>query len=121
MPSSCDGGKVLVYPVDGSHWLNMKILLEALHSKGHQITVIRSSTSWYVSEFSQHYTSITVIQEQSQNLESQDFMTSFLKRWSAVSTLSQASLGSQCALAFQWRGTLCHCSITSFLCPCIVL
>lgn len=80
LPSSCDGGKVLVYPVDGSHWLNMKILLEALHSKGHQITVIRSSTSWYVSEFSQHYTSITVIQEQSQNLESQDFMTSFLKR-----------------------------------------
>ncbi|XP_040049999.2 UDP-glucuronosyltransferase 2B20 [Gasterosteus aculeatus] len=80
LSSGCDGGKVLVYPVDGSHWLNMKILVEALHSQGHQITVVRSSTSWYVSEFSPHYTSITVTQEHTQNLESQDYMTSFLKR-----------------------------------------
>ncbi|XP_008286107.1 UDP-glucuronosyltransferase 2B20-like [Stegastes partitus] len=80
LSSSCNGGKVLVYPVDGSHWLNMKILVEALHSRGHQITVLRSSTSWYVSEFSPHYTSITVIQEQPQNIESQDLMSSFLER-----------------------------------------
>lgn len=80
LSSCCDGGKVLVYPVDGSHWLNMKILVEALHSRGHQVTVLRSSTSWYVSEISPHYTSITIPQEQSQNIESQDFMTSFLKR-----------------------------------------
>nr|XP_046252999.1 UDP-glucuronosyltransferase 2C1-like [Scatophagus argus] len=77
---TCDSGKVLVYPIDGSHWLNMKILVEALHSQGHQITVIRSSTSWYVSEFSPHYTSITIAQEQTQNIESQAFMTSFLKK-----------------------------------------
>ncbi|XP_044065944.1 UDP-glucuronosyltransferase 2B20-like [Siniperca chuatsi] len=80
LSSSCDGGKVLVYPIDGSHWLNMKILVELLYSQGHQITVLRSSTSWYVSEFSPHYTSITIPQEQSQNIESQAFMTSFLKR-----------------------------------------
>uniref|UniRef100_A0A3Q3GN57 UDP-glucuronosyltransferase n=1 Tax=Labrus bergylta TaxID=56723 RepID=A0A3Q3GN57_9LABR len=60
---SCDGGKVLVYPTDGSHWLNMKILVEALYLRGHEITVIRSSTSWYISEFSPHYTSITIPQE----------------------------------------------------------
>nr|XP_019963667.1 PREDICTED: UDP-glucuronosyltransferase 2B20-like isoform X2 [Paralichthys olivaceus] len=80
LASSCDGGKVLVYPVDGSHWLNMKILVEALHSQGHQITVLRSTTSWYVSEDSPHYSSITVHQEQPQNLESQTFMTSFLNK-----------------------------------------
>ncbi|KAM6982720.1 UDP-glucuronosyltransferase 2A2-like [Tautogolabrus adspersus] len=80
LASSCDGGKVLVYPIDGSHWLNMKILVEALHSRGHEITVIRSSTSWYISESSPHYTSITIPQEQSQNIESQSFMSSFLKR-----------------------------------------
>ncbi|XP_035501906.1 UDP-glucuronosyltransferase 2B20-like [Scophthalmus maximus] len=78
--TSCDGGKVLVYPMDGSHWLNMKILVEALHSHGHEITVLRSNTSWYVSETSPHYSSITVTQEQAQNLESQSFMTSFLQR-----------------------------------------
>ncbi|XP_038550465.1 UDP-glucuronosyltransferase 2B20-like [Micropterus salmoides] len=80
LSSSCDGGKVLVYPIDGSHWLNMKILVELLHSRGHQVTVLRSSTSWYVSEFSPHYTSITIPQEKSQNMESQAYMTSFLKR-----------------------------------------
>ncbi|XP_058498198.1 UDP-glucuronosyltransferase 2B17-like [Solea solea] len=78
--SRCNGGKVLVYPVDGSHWLNMKILVEELHSRGHEITVLRSNTSWYVSEFSPHYSSITVPQEQAQNVESQSFMTNFLKR-----------------------------------------
>lgn len=75
-----DGGKVLVFPVDGSHWLNMKIILEALHSRGHQITVFRSSTSWYVSEFSPLYTSITIAQELPQNIESQEEMSAFLER-----------------------------------------
>ncbi|XP_056896058.1 UDP-glucuronosyltransferase 2B31-like [Takifugu flavidus] len=80
LSSTCDGGKVLVYPLDGSHWLNMKILLELLHSRGHEITVIRSSTSWYISEVSPYYTSITIAQDHSHHIESQDFMTSFLKR-----------------------------------------
>ncbi|KAM4544701.1 UDP-glucuronosyltransferase 1-2-like [Odontesthes bonariensis] len=56
----CDGGNILVYPVDGSHWINMKILLEELHARGHNITVIRSSTSWYIPEKSPLYTSITL-------------------------------------------------------------
>ncbi|TWW57161.1 UDP-glucuronosyltransferase 2B20 [Takifugu flavidus] len=80
LSSTCDGGKVLVYPVDGSHWLNMKILLELLHSRGHEITVIRSSTSWYISEVSPYYTSITIAQDHSHHIKGQDFMTSFLKR-----------------------------------------
>ncbi|XDV14612.1 hypothetical protein PO909_014838 [Leuciscus waleckii] len=53
-------GKVLVFPVDGSHWVNMNILIEALHAKGHNVTVIRMADSWYIKEFSPHYTSITL-------------------------------------------------------------
>lgn len=79
LTSLCDGGKALIFPVDGSHWLHMKVLVEALHSRGQQITLIRSSTSWYISEVSSYYTSITFTQEQSQNIERQDFMASFLK------------------------------------------
>lgn len=45
MTLSCDGGKVLVFPVDGSHWLNMKILVEAVHSQCHQITFLNSHCS----------------------------------------------------------------------------
>ncbi|XP_060754248.1 UDP-glucuronosyltransferase 2C1-like [Neoarius graeffei] len=53
-------GNILVFPMDGSHWINMKILIEALHDKGHIITVIRASDSWYIKETSQLYTSITL-------------------------------------------------------------
>ncbi|KAM3618892.1 uncharacterized protein V6R79_026467 [Siganus canaliculatus] len=76
----CDGGKVLVFPIDGSHWINMKILVEELHSQGHEITVIRSSTSWYISEFSPYYTSITMTQDEPHLIESQDMMTTFMQR-----------------------------------------
>ncbi|XP_028976889.2 UDP-glucuronosyltransferase 1-5-like [Esox lucius] len=57
---SCHGGKVLIYPVDGSHWVNMKVLIEELHARGHTITVVRTSTSWYITEKSPLYTSITI-------------------------------------------------------------
>lgn len=56
----CNGGSILVVPVDGSHWLNMKLLLEELHARGHNFTVIRTSRSWYIPEKSDLYTSITI-------------------------------------------------------------
>ena len=55
-----NGGKVLVYPVDGSHWINMKVLIEELHSRGHEISVVRPSDSWYIKPESPHYKSITI-------------------------------------------------------------
>ncbi|XP_010882041.2 UDP-glucuronosyltransferase 2A1 [Esox lucius] len=54
------GGKILVYPLDGSHWVNMKFIIEALYSKGHDITVVRASNSWYIKENSHLYNSITI-------------------------------------------------------------
>ncbi|XP_033996022.1 UDP-glucuronosyltransferase 2C1-like [Trematomus bernacchii] len=56
----CDGGNILVFPLDGSHWINMKILLEELHARGHSIDVIRASNSWYIPEKSPLYTSINM-------------------------------------------------------------
>lgn len=49
-----------MFPVDGSHWVNMRVLMEELHAKGHSLTVLRSSTSWYIPEKSDLFTSITV-------------------------------------------------------------
>ncbi|XP_053925958.1 UDP-glucuronosyltransferase 1A1 isoform X3 [Cuculus canorus] len=34
------GGKLLVVPVDGSHWLSMREVLDSLHQKGHEIVVV---------------------------------------------------------------------------------
>ncbi|XP_059921768.1 UDP-glucuronosyltransferase 2A2-like [Gadus macrocephalus] len=55
-----DGGKVLVVPVDGSHWINMKVLMEELHSRGHEITVLRPNDAWYIKDNSPHYRTVTV-------------------------------------------------------------
>ncbi|XP_064192102.1 UDP-glucuronosyltransferase 2B1-like [Anguilla rostrata] len=55
-----NGGKVLVYPEDASHWVNMRLLIEELHLRGHSVSVVRPSDSWYIKETSPHYTSITI-------------------------------------------------------------
>lgn len=60
VPCGVYSGQILVYPVDGSHWINMKVLIMGLHSKGHNITVIRGSNSMYIKEESPYYSSITV-------------------------------------------------------------
>lgn len=73
-------GKVLVFPVDGSHWVNMNILIEVLHSSGHEVTVVRTATSWYVKEHSPHYKAITVTLPEPINIEKQDFFISFLSK-----------------------------------------
>lgn len=59
-----DGGKILVMPVDGSHWLSMKILVEELSRRGHQMVVlvpetsvlIRSSDTYTAQSFKVPYT-----------------------------------------------------------------
>ncbi|XP_067275982.1 UDP glucuronosyltransferase 5 family, polypeptide F1 [Pseudorasbora parva] len=57
-PVQC--GKILVFPHEGSHWVNMHVLIQGLHSRGHQITVIRALDSWYISETSPNYVSLNV-------------------------------------------------------------
>ncbi|XP_019571216.2 UDP-glucuronosyltransferase 2B31 [Rhinolophus sinicus] len=42
-PGSC--GKVLVWPTEYSHWLNMKIILDELVQRGHEVIVLASSSS----------------------------------------------------------------------------
>ncbi|XP_062865376.1 UDP-glucuronosyltransferase 2C1-like [Trichomycterus rosablanca] len=58
--ASVYGGNIVVFPVDGSHWVNMEVLIETLHAKGHNITVIRAIDSWYIKETSPFYTAITL-------------------------------------------------------------
>lgn len=59
-PTLGSGSRILVVPVDGSHWINMEILLRELHVRGHSITVMRSDNSWYIPSDSKIYTTINV-------------------------------------------------------------
>ncbi|XP_042667898.1 UDP-glucuronosyltransferase 2A2-like isoform X2 [Centrocercus urophasianus] len=40
---SVSGGKVLVWPVDNSHWLNVEFILQELVVRGHEVTVLLPS------------------------------------------------------------------------------
>ncbi|XP_025241557.1 UDP-glucuronosyltransferase 2B20 isoform X2 [Theropithecus gelada] len=48
--SSGSCGKVLVWPTEYSHWINMKTILEELVRRGHEVTVLTSSASTFVND-----------------------------------------------------------------------
>ncbi|NXS61028.1 UD11 glucuronosyltransferase, partial [Brachypteracias leptosomus] len=50
-----DGGKLLVVPMDGSHWLSMRSLLLTLSQKEHEIVVVAPEVNLNV-EASEYYT-----------------------------------------------------------------
>uniref|UniRef100_A0A8C6SM74 Glucuronosyltransferase n=1 Tax=Neogobius melanostomus TaxID=47308 RepID=A0A8C6SM74_9GOBI len=54
------GGKVLVFPLGGSHWVNMRVVVEELHSRGHEVTVLSPIDAWYIKAQSPFYKSITL-------------------------------------------------------------
>ncbi|NWW03952.1 UD11 glucuronosyltransferase, partial [Oreocharis arfaki] len=41
-------GKVLVVPVDGSHWLSMREVLDMLQQKGHEVVVVAPEVSLHI-------------------------------------------------------------------------
>ncbi|XP_010295672.1 PREDICTED: UDP-glucuronosyltransferase 1-8-like [Phaethon lepturus] len=46
LPGLSDGGKLLVLPVDGSHWLSMRQVVEKLTKRGHEVVVVIPEVSW---------------------------------------------------------------------------
>ncbi|XP_060927735.1 UDP-glucuronosyltransferase 2A2-like [Limanda limanda] len=45
---TANGGNILVWYTEGSHWINMKLVLEALMDRGHQVTVLAPSTTLFM-------------------------------------------------------------------------
>ncbi|XP_038604733.1 UDP-glucuronosyltransferase 1A1-like isoform X1 [Tachyglossus aculeatus] len=46
--SFATGGKVLVLPLDGSHWLSTRLLMKELWQKGHEIVVAAPETTLHI-------------------------------------------------------------------------
>ncbi|XP_046889075.1 UDP-glucuronosyltransferase 1-2-like [Hypomesus transpacificus] len=74
------GGEILVFPVDGSHWINMELLIKVLHARGHKVTVVHTSTSVYIKEDSPQYSSITITMPEPMSIEKEDYFVTFLVR-----------------------------------------
>ncbi|NXS61027.1 UD16 glucuronosyltransferase, partial [Brachypteracias leptosomus] len=52
-----EGGKILVVPQEGSHWLSMRPVVEKLQQNGHEVVVVVPSTSLFMKrKESQNYT-----------------------------------------------------------------
>ncbi|XP_037253693.1 UDP-glucuronosyltransferase 1A1-like isoform X3 [Falco rusticolus] len=48
MLSLAAGGKLLVVPVDGSHWLSMREVLDGLKQKGHEIVIVAPEITMFI-------------------------------------------------------------------------
>ncbi|KAM9484267.1 UDP-glucuronosyltransferase-like [Salvelinus alpinus] len=57
-PGPIHGDKVLVMPVEGSHWLSMKLLVKELAARGHEMVVLVPETSILIKSSDYHRTEI---------------------------------------------------------------
>ncbi|NXG50502.1 UD16 glucuronosyltransferase, partial [Psilopogon haemacephalus] len=55
LPGLSGGGKLLVVPMVGSHWLSMQKVVEKLSERGHEVVVLMPEVSWQM-ETTQAYT-----------------------------------------------------------------
>ena len=54
-------GNVLLWPTEGSHWLNIQILLEELNQRNHNVTVLASSATLFINSNSDSPVNFEVI------------------------------------------------------------
>ena len=51
-PGFAEAGKLLVVPMDGSHWFTMRSVVEKLSQRGHEIVLVIPEVSWHLSNSS---------------------------------------------------------------------
>ncbi|XP_012657614.1 UDP-glucuronosyltransferase 1-8-like [Otolemur garnettii] len=49
-PGLAEAGKLLVVPMDGSHWFTMRSVVERLIQKGHEVVVVMPDVSWQLGQ-----------------------------------------------------------------------
>lgn len=103
---------ILVFSVDGSYWLNMKLLIDGLHARGHNITVVRSSTSWHIKEKCPQYTSIKINLPEDPINGRHDFLEAFLYHMLDIHW-GEGSL--RATISFYWSGP--HGSLPAWRSP----
>ncbi|XP_055977507.1 UDP-glucuronosyltransferase 1A9-like [Sorex fumeus] len=51
-PGPTDAGRLLVVPMDGSHWFTMRSVVEQLVQRGHEVVVVMPEVSWQLKKSS---------------------------------------------------------------------
>lgn len=95
-----EGGKVLVMPMEGSHWLSMRKVVQELHARGHQAVVLAPELNVLIKgedTFTLKTYSIPYTQEEFHELlfgnsgnmfETTDFLKKFLNTFTAMRNAS---------------------------------
>lgn len=68
-PQPVRAGKVLALPVDGSHWLSMKILVKELIRKGHDVLVVVPESSLLIKSSKDYRTEIYKVPYSNEELD----------------------------------------------------
>ncbi|XP_058238734.1 UDP-glucuronosyltransferase 2C1-like isoform X2 [Hemibagrus wyckioides] len=80
-PLCVTAGKILVWPAEFSHWLNMKTILDELIARGHSVTIVtHSATPFLLKDQSQGYT-MEIIQVPYTKKDVMDILESAFKYW----------------------------------------
>ncbi|XP_055140707.1 UDP-glucuronosyltransferase 2B15 isoform X3 [Symphalangus syndactylus] len=79
--SSGSCGKVLVWPTEYSHWINMKTILEELVQRGHEVTVLTSSASILVNASKSSAIKFEVYPTSLTKNDFEDSLLKMLDRW----------------------------------------
>ncbi|XP_052054370.1 UDP-glucuronosyltransferase 2B17-like isoform X2 [Apodemus sylvaticus] len=77
--TSC--GKVLVWPMEYSHWMNLKIILDELVQRGHEVTVLRPSSSIFLDPKKSPGLQFETFPTSLSNDEMEKFFTKFVDTW----------------------------------------
>lgn len=95
-----EGGKVLVIPVEGSHWLSMRDVVRELHAHGHQTVVLAPEVSVHIKKedfftlkpYAVPYTKQGYERKITQNInlafETGNYVKTFLKLTEAIKNIS---------------------------------
>uniref|UniRef100_A0A8C3YCL3 UDP-glucuronosyltransferase n=1 Tax=Catagonus wagneri TaxID=51154 RepID=A0A8C3YCL3_9CETA len=74
-------GKVLVWPVEYSHWINIKTVLDELITRGHEVTVLVSSASIFIDPSKPSAIKFEIYPASITKEEYENFFRGFLEEW----------------------------------------
>ncbi|KAL2775326.1 UDP-glucuronosyltransferase 1A5 precursor [Daubentonia madagascariensis] len=120
-----EGEKVLVVPMDGSHWLSMREAVRELHARGHQVVVLTAEVNMHI-KGEDFFTLKTYAVQLTQDdfdrffrdyiqivFETQHFLKTFFKSIAIVKNMS-VFFSSVCAELMHNKTLIGHLNASSF-------
>ncbi|XP_049321472.1 UDP glucuronosyltransferase 2 family, polypeptide A5 isoform X3 [Astyanax mexicanus] len=80
-PLSVSAGKILIWPGEFSHWLNVKVIMEELIARGHNVTIVTHSATPSVRTTPSKGYNVDIIKVSHTKQDIVDGLEAFIKYW----------------------------------------